>query len=33
MYKSAKPRIGGDQLSASYVNYYQGHDFIIPSGL
>ena len=28
-YKSAKPRIGGDQLSASYVNYYQGHDFII----
>ena len=27
--KNAKPRNANDQLSASYVNYYQGHNFII----
>ena len=25
----AKPRMGDDRLSASYVNYYQGKNFII----
>lgn len=27
--KGAKPRNAGDQLSASYINYYQGHNFVI----
>ena len=27
--KNAKPRQENDFLAGSYVNYYQGHDFII----
>ena len=27
--KDAKPRLKGDRLAGSYVNFYMGHDFII----